>query len=116
MLIAITGLHGSGKSYFSRSIPTKYGFEVFYKNDIIAEIFNHKPNWIEQYREAYKNNPEALIKEILSRLPLENNVILDAVHSYDEWKIIRRLEPSARLILVTTPREIRISRRRENEN
>lgn len=116
MLIAITGLHGSGKSYFSHCIPPKYGFEVFYKNDIIAEIFNNKTNWIEQYREAYKNNPESLIKEILSHLPLEKNVILDAVHSYEEWKIIKSLETSARLILVTTPREVRISRRKENEN
>lgn len=114
MFIGITGLHGSGKSYFSHNIPTKYGFSVFYKNDIIADIYNHVENWVELYREEYRTNPYNLITNILSKLPLEGDVLLDAIHSNEEWNIIKSIIPSAKLILVTTPREVRVSRRIEN--
>lgn len=114
MFIGITGLHGSGKTYFSNNIPTKYGFLVYYKNDIIADIYNHVDNWEELYRKEYRTNPYNLIKNILSRLPLEEDILLDAVHNNREWNIIKSIIPNAKLILVTTPREIRVSRRIQN--
>lgn len=114
MFIAMTGLHGSGKSYFAHNIPTKYGFSVYYKNDIIADIYNHVPNWEELYRQEYQNDPYNLVLNILSRLPLDKDVVLDAVHNNNEWNIIKSIIPNAMLILVTSPREVRISRRKEN--
>lgn len=114
MFIGITGLHGAGKSYFSHNIPTKYGFLVYYKNDIIADIYNHVENWEELYRKQYKTNPYNLITNILSKLPLDKDVLLDAIHNNEEWNIIKSIIPSAKLILVTTPREVRVSRRIEN--
>ncbi len=114
MFIGITGLHGSGKSYFAHNIPTKYGFLVYYKNDIIADIFNYVPGWEELYRKEYQRDPRKLILNILSRLPLDRDIVLDAIHNNNEWNIIKSIIPNAMLLLVTAPKEIRISRRKEN--
>ena len=40
MLICLTGLHKSGKSYFcfESGIPQKYGFEVFNKKNVVIEL------------------------------------------------------------------------------
>ena len=38
MLIALTGLHASGKSYFANNIPVKYGFKVYNKKEVVKYI------------------------------------------------------------------------------
>lgn len=42
MLIAMTGLHGAGKSYFASNIPAKYGFKVYNKKEIIKFLCKKK--------------------------------------------------------------------------
>lgn len=110
MFIGMTGLHGSGKSYFAHNVAEKYGFSVYYKNDVIAEIYKDNEDWIDLYRREYQKDPYNITMNILSRLPLDKDIILDAVHNNDEWEIIKSVIPEAMLILVTAPKEIRINR------
>ena len=55
MIIVLTGLHGSGKSYFANNICKKYGFEIIYKNDLIKEMCKKMNinSWHEWYIENF---------------------------------------------------------------
>lgn len=44
MIIALTGLHGAGKSYFANNIIAKYGFTICSKKDLIRYICKEKTN------------------------------------------------------------------------
>ena len=55
MIIVLTGLHGSGKSYFANNICKKYGFEIIYKNDLIKKMCEKKNiySWHNWYIENF---------------------------------------------------------------
>lgn len=113
MLIAITGLHSSGKSYFANSIPPKFGFRVYDKKNIVKNICEEETsieNYWSWYQNEYNKDPYKMTCKIIAKLPLEENIILDAVHSYKEWKIIESIVPDAMIIVVTTPEIVRASR------
>jgi cytidylate kinase len=119
MLIAITGLHGSGKSYFANNIPIKFGFKVFNKKQIIEYICKKETNredWDVWYRQEYRKDPYTITAKILSCLKLDEDIILDAVHSLEEWKIIQSIVENAALVVVTTPEYIRMQRREKDDD
>lgn len=114
MLIALTGLHGSGKSYFANNIIAKYGFDVYNKKELIEYICKEKTgrnDWVTWYREEFEANPERLTLLILSYIDLTQNVVIDAVHSPLEWNIIVSKIPNSELIGIITPEVIRNQRR-----
>lgn len=115
MIIALTGLHASGKSYFAKTIAEKYGFEVIYKNDLIAKICKSMNinDWYKWYYENFNKDKYATTLKILSHLPKDKNIVLDAVHSYDEWMIIKNYYLNAFLIVIVTPEKERIKRQEE---
>lgn len=118
MFIAITGLHASGKSYFIHNIPEVYGFEVYDKKDIVKKLCRketERNDYWEWYKEEYNKNPYDTTYKILSELPFDKNIILDAVHSYKEWKIIKSINKEAIIVLVTTPEMIRATRWEEGD-
>lgn len=105
MIIALTGLHSAGKSYFTQNIPGKYGFKVFSKKKIIEDLCKEetgRDDWNEWHKEEFEKNPEKITLKILSKLPLNDNIILDAVHSNLEWNIIHKYFPDSILTLITT--------------
>lgn len=105
MIIALTGLHSAGKSYFTQNIPQKYGFKVFSKKKIIEDLCKEetgRDDWNEWHKEEFEKNPEKITLKILSKLPLTENIILDAVHSNFEWDIIHKYFPESILTLMTT--------------
>lgn len=113
MLIALTGLHASGKSYFASNIPQKFGFKVYDKKNIVKEICEEETNcddYWKWYQEEYNKDPYKMTCKIISKIPLEDNIILDAVHSYKEWKIIESVVPEAMIVLINTPKVVRATR------
>lgn len=117
MIIALTGLHGSGKSYFARNIPPKYGFDILYKNDIIKRMCKEKEieNWHDWYIKSFNNNKEKTTIEVLSHIPTDKNIILDAIHSYDEWMIAKEYIKDIYLAVLIAPEDIRKERRDEKD-
>lgn len=114
MLIAMTGLHGAGKSYFVSNIPAKYGFKVYNKKEIIKFLCKKKTgrdDWGQWYKEEFNKDARNMTEMILSCIDLNEDVILDAVHSDLEWGIITSCVPNAELIGVITPEFIRQQRR-----
>lgn len=114
MLIALTGLHGAGKTYFANNVPHKFGFEVFNKKEIVEKIYKteyHDGNWKEWYYKEFNRNVYEITKKIIKKLPLEKNIVLDAIHNNIEWQTITEIVPRAVLAVITTPEQIRIHRR-----
>ena len=112
MLIALTGLHKSGKSYFANAIPPKYGFITVNKKKIIEQLCFEKTertDWNAWHAEEFNKDAQAITQEILERIP-EGDVVLDAVHSNLEWEIIKELYPDAVLAVVVTMEKDRINR------
>lgn len=118
MFIALTGLHAAGKSYIANCIMPKYGYTVYSKKDIISfacKELTGKDNWLEWYRDEFSKNPYNITGIIISYLNLDDNIVLDAVHSDLEWRIIKSLIPNAELISVVTPDYIRSQRREKGD-
>ena len=119
MLICFTGLHAAGKSYFLNKIPEYFNFKIFDKKQILRKLYfldtgRTDENWNLWYGQKFAEDPVGIVSRILSCLPLEENVILDAVHSNYEWEIIKSLIPDSHLALIVTPpqeREIRWANR-----
>lgn len=118
MLIALTGLHGAGKTYFAKNIPKKFGFHVYNKNKLVEYIYKNeykKEDWQEWYYHEFNKNIYNITSKILSYLPLETDIVLDAVHNNIEWKVINSIIPNSILAVITTPDRIRINRREQND-
>ena len=118
MFIALTGLHSAGKSYFANNIIAKYGFDICSKKELVHYICNEKTDrrdWAEWYKEEFHKDAYNITKVILSYLDLKQNIVLDAVHSDLEWKIIKSIVPEAELIGIITPEFIRKTRREEGD-
>ena len=114
MLVALTGLHGAGISYFANNIQIKFGFKIYNKKEIIQYICKRetgRDDWGQWYKEEFNRDPYKITEDILSCIDLNDNVILDAVHSDLEWKIISSMVPNSEIIGVITPEFIRKQRR-----
>lgn len=111
MLVVLTGLHASGKSYFANNIAKGFGFNVVYKLDIVKKLSDkEKKDFRIWYRENFNKDPYSTTEKILSELPLSENVILDSVHSFNEWRIIQSIVPDVVMISVITPECVRTAR------
>ena len=94
MLVVLTGLHCSGKRYLTHNVPQKLGFKVFNKKDIVASLCKLEgkgEDWQLWYTEEFNKNPYVMTAKIIECLPIDENVVLDAVHSNIEWDIITQL-------------------------
>ena len=105
MIIVLTGLHGSGKSYFANNICKKYGFEIIYKNDLIKEMCKKMNinSWHEWYIENFNKDFITTTIKILQNLPKDKDIILDSIHSYDEWMVAKKYLKDVYLSLIIAP-------------
>lgn len=112
-LLAITGLHAAGKSFMLERVPKKFGYDVYNKKEVIADICEavtgKREQWSEWYKKEFNENPAKMTFRILSQIRSEN-AILDAVHSHREWKLIKEMYPDALLLSVNTPQIVRDTR------
>lgn len=110
MLIALTGLHAAGKSHFTHTIPEKFGFSVYNKKEVIVTICQNetgRKDWDVWYRDEFRKDPYLMTSKIISVIPKSENSILDSVHSYNEWQIIKQIREECFLSVVVTPKLIR---------
>ena len=106
--IMIIGNNGSGKSYFANNICKKYGFEIIYKNDLIKEMCKKMNinSWHEWYIESFNKDFITTTIKILQNLPKDKDIILDSIHSYDEWIVAKKYLKDVYLALIIAPENI----------
>ena len=118
MLIALTGLHGVGKSYFANNILAKYGFKIYNKKELlpyICKCTTGRDDWRQWYREEFERDAEKVTALMLSYINLSKNVVIDSVHSPLEWNIISSKVEDAELVGIIAPEPIRKQRRKEDD-
>ncbi|MDR2901685.1 MAG: hypothetical protein LBU87_01055 [Lactobacillales bacterium] len=119
MLIAFTGLHATGKTYLTDCIHKKFGFDIYNKQEIIANICEKqtgRKDWYKWYHEKFRKDSTDITSQIARQLPFDRNIILDAIHNPIEWKIIQSIIPLAFLAVVITPKPIRSTRWDEGDH
>lgn len=118
MLIALTGLHGVGKSYFADNILVKHGFKIYNKKELLPYICKNetgRDDWQQWYRESFEKDAEKITELLLSYINFDEDVVIDAVHSPREWDIISSKVKDAELIGIIAPEPIRNQRRKEGD-
>jgi len=113
MLVALTGLHCAGKSYFTKNVPPKYGFKVYNKKEIVASLCrleNGGDGWQGWYKYEFNKDPYTMTAKIINTLPIDEDIVLDAVHSNVEWDIITQLVPDSVLAVFVSPDDVRKNR------
>lgn len=119
MILTLAGLHGSGKSYFSSYIATKFGWSVYVKRDLLKLLHDNeggKDDWVVWYREIYASiGPYEVMKRILNFIPFSNRLILDSIHNIAEWKAVKECRPDAILSVIIAPKAVRIARNKPDD-
>ena len=114
MMLVLTGLHGSGKSYLSSLISAKFGWEVCVKRELLRLLHaqdGKDKDWVAWYRELYADvGPYEVTKRLMALVPSGNRLILDSVHNHTEWKAISEARKDSILATVIAPRRVRVAR------
>lgn len=119
MFVALTGLHGAGKSFLAEVMSVNLGWNMIVKRDVFKLIFEKSKaskelTWEQWYRVMYeKVGAFAIMEMILGEIGLMKSdeiMVIDSVHNVDEWRAIKCANQKSILIGVFTPREIRCSR------
>lgn len=79
LIVAISGLHGSGKSTYARALAESYGLRYVSAGQLFRKIAEDKALTLEQLTEEAKKNPEIdrLIDEVTKEEATKGNVVLD---------------------------------------
>lgn len=114
MIVALAGLHGSGKSHLAKHLATSSGWQVCVKRELLKQLHETSKvggDWVEWYRSLYSaEGVRSVTARLLDILPRDKRLILDSVHNLDEWSIIQEAEPDAVLALVVAPGSARAER------
>lgn len=124
-IVAIVGMCGSGKSIAS-DILEKKGFQKVYFGGVTLEKLKEKglevtPENEKMMREKLREDlgMGAFAKILLPKikeLSIENNVVLDGLYSWEEYKILNEeLGKDMKTIAIITDKKIRYKRLTERE-
>ena len=124
-IVAIVGMCGSGKSIAS-DILEKKGFQKVYFGGVTLEKLKEKglevtPETEKMMREKLREDlgMGAFAKILLPKikeLSIENNVVLDGLYSWEEYKILNEeLGKDMKTIAIITDKKIRYKRLTERE-
>lgn len=118
-LIAIVGMSGSGKSY-ACDILEKIGYKNVYFGGVIYDKMNEEgieitPDSQKSFRENLRKEygmgvVATLLLDKIDALYKENNVVLDGLYSWDEYKILKEKFPQLTMICIITDKELRYDR------
>ncbi len=106
MIIGFVGFHSSGKSDLCQYLQSKFGWQHILKRTILAEWSGLQENefaWTEWYRELYREKGSySVMRSILSeRIKYKRNpnqvILIDAIHTPDEWRAIKDADPTSLL-------------------
>lgn len=121
LTLALTGLHGCGKSSVRSLLQSEHGFRVLDKRAELLKIHeqeNTQQPYLDWYRTLYAVQGGAVVMEMVwSRFVQRQGttaedlrVVVDSIHNVDEWSCLRKLEPAARLVYVVTSAHLRAAR------
>jgi hypothetical protein len=119
MIIGFVGFHSSGKSDLCQYLESKFGWRHILKRVVLAEWSGLQENesaWTEWYRELYREKGSySVMSSILSeriryKRSLNRVILVDAIHTPDEWRAIKNVDPSSLLAGVFITRESRRER------
>src|SRR3989339_799748 len=118
MIIGIAGYHSSGKSDLSEFFVNNYSWRHVVKRELLREwssVDNNEEVFTEWYRDLYHNmGSYEIMHHLLRLMKYDRNskdvVLLDAIHTPDEWKAVLEIEPEALLVSVVVPKKCRLSR------
>lgn len=117
MILALMGLHGSGKSYFATSIEAVFKWKVYVKRDLLKVLYEQegdvKVDWVDWYRKLYERvGPYEVMNKILKLIPESKDpIILDSIHNLAELKALRDMHANNFVLAaVVAPKLVRLSR------
>ena len=111
ILIALAGLHGSGKSVFATLVKATLGRQTHNKRDLILALSPRGHNQTKWYRALYQDySSYQIMATLMGRLDRHAHTILDSVHTVGEWRAIQELWPTSALVAVVAPKTVRDSR------
>jgi dephospho-CoA kinase len=120
LLLILVGESGAGKSTLCRLIgqPEKW----YSSSGAIVDALQEKGVEINHdtihafANEAYKNNPEWQIPQIIDFLNSRGCIVLDGPRRLQEVRALEERVPNTKIIKVTAPEEIRFSRLQKRDN
>lgn len=118
-IIAIVGMAGSGKSVACDFLEQK-GYQKVYFGGIIYEKMKEEkieitPNSQQEFRENLRKQygmgvVAMLLLPKIADLAKTENVVLDGLYSWDEYKILKKEFPDLKMICIMTDKELRYQR------
>ncbi len=112
--IAISGLHGTGKSSVGESIAEKLNLKHYSTGDAFRSLAQQKGMSLEEFSQYVENNPEIdkkLDEKIVAKTTKNEHIVVDSLLSGYLLKDIADFT-----VLLTAPLEIRINRMMERDN
>ncbi len=115
MLLVLTGLHGSGKSHLTKIAEADFNWKIIVQRELLKKLYSEEADgddWIVWYRRLYEDvGSYGVMNKIIRFIPANNyHTILDSIHNLKEWKVVKRVYPSAVLATVVTPKLVRLAR------
>lgn len=107
LVLAISGLHGSGKSTYARALAEVYGLRLVSAGGLFRRIAKERSLTLEQLTEEAKKNLEIdrLIDEMTKQEAMKGNVVLDGQLS--AWMSQDKADVK---IFFTAPDDVRFGR------
>jgi len=114
MILALAGLHGSGKSHFASRIATKFHWKTCVKRDLLKLLHEREgfgDDWVAWYRALYSSiGAYNVTLKLLDLIPQKERLILDSVHDHGEWNALKKHRSNVLLATIIAPKEVRLAR------
>ena len=118
MIIGFAGFHSSGKSHLCQYMEKRFGWKWLLKRALLKEwsdIGENEPAWTDWYRNLYRTmGGYEIMHHLLRRIEYDRNpnnvILLDAIHTPDEWRAIKEVDSESTLAGVFIPKELRLKR------
>ncbi len=118
MIIGFTGFHSSGKSDLCKYLELKYGWRWVIKRDLLKDwsgMGDDESAWIRWYRNLYRTSGGyKVMHHLIKRMGYSRGsnavILMDSVHTPDEWRAITEVDPNSLLVCVYIPKELRLER------
>lgn len=120
--ICLCGHHGAGKTHIALQLNDIAGWPILDKRESLKRFFRKgwlrrqsKESWESWYRSVYERfgSGVLMLKLLETNKSSHNIVIVDAVHTSEEWSAIQAIAPASLLVGVWAPTSLRSLRRDE---
>ncbi len=118
MIVGLTGYHSSGKSALSEFLAKEFGWQWVIKRILLKEMSglgDNEPSWTAWYRDLYKRmGSYEIMHHLLKQMKYTKNsgvvILVDAIHTPEEWRAIKEVDSDSLLSGVFIPKDTRLER------